>query len=55
VIGSFQCSDTEKLANGFRVRRFVNFERVAQRKLAMIESAANLEDLKVPPGIGSKS
>jgi toxin HigB-1 len=50
VIGSFKCSDTERLANGVRVRRFVNFERVAQRKLEMIDSAANLEDLRIPPG-----
>jgi proteic killer suppression protein len=50
VIGSFKCSDTERPANGFRVRRFVNFERVAQRKLEMIDGAANLEDLRIPPG-----
>jgi proteic killer suppression protein len=50
VIGSFKCSDTERLASGFRVRRFVNFERVAQRKLEMIHNAANLEDLRIPPG-----
>jgi proteic killer suppression protein len=50
VIGSFKCSDTERLGSGFRVRRFVNFERVAQRKLEMIHNAANLEDLRIPPG-----
>jgi proteic killer suppression protein len=50
VIGSFKCSDTERLASGFRVRRFISFERVAQRKLEMIDTAANLEDLRIPPG-----
>jgi proteic killer suppression protein len=28
----------------------VNFERVALRKLAMLDAAAVLEDLRVPPG-----
>jgi proteic killer suppression protein len=49
VITSFRCRDTERLASGYRVRRFVNIERVAQRKLEMIENAINLEDLRIPP------
>jgi proteic killer suppression protein len=48
VIKSFRCKDTEKLAARDRVRRFVNIERVAQRKLEMLGAATNLEDLKVP-------
>jgi proteic killer suppression protein len=32
------------------VRRFVSFERVAQRKLAQLEAAATLDFLRVPPG-----
>jgi proteic killer suppression protein len=47
---SFSCRDTERLAHRHRVGRFVNIERVALRKLAMIEAAARLEDLRVPPG-----
>lgn len=49
VIRSFRCRDTEKLASEIRVRRFVHIERVAQRKLEMLDAAANLEDLRVPP------
>jgi proteic killer suppression protein len=50
MIRSFACRDTERLAARTRVRRFVNFERVALRKLAMLDAAAVLEDLRVPPG-----
>ena len=50
MIISFKCRDTEGLANGRRVKRFVNFERVVQRKLRQLQVANQLEDLKVPPG-----
>ncbi|MCH8552806.1 MAG: type II toxin-antitoxin system RelE/ParE family toxin [Natronospirillum sp.] len=50
MIISFKCKDTEKLANGRRVRRFVNFERVALRKIRQLQVASTLDDLKVPPG-----
>ena len=50
MIRSFRCKDTERLANRYRVRRFLNFERVAQRKLAQLEAAATLDFLRVPPG-----
>ncbi|MDY6816030.1 MAG: type II toxin-antitoxin system RelE/ParE family toxin [Pseudomonadota bacterium] len=50
MIISFKCKDTEKLASGRRVRRFVNFERVALRKIRQLQSAGQLDDLKVPPG-----
>ena len=50
MIISFKCRDTEKLAKGRRVKRFVNFERVALRKLRQLQLANQLEDLKVPPG-----
>lgn len=50
MIISFKCRDTEKLANGRRVKRVVNFERVALRKLRQLQVATQLDDLKVPPG-----
>ena len=50
AIKSFTCSDTESLFKGTRVKRFVNIEAVAMRKLAMLNRAGKLEDLRVPPG-----
>lgn len=50
MIESFQCTDTEALSRGDRVRRFVNFATVAQRKLRQLQIAGCLNDLRVPPG-----
>ncbi len=50
VIISFRCADTEALASGRRVRRFVNIENVARRKLRQLQIAGRLEDHRVPPG-----
>ena len=50
MITSFKCKDTEKLAGGMRVRRFINFERIALRKIRQLQAANRLDDLKVPPG-----
>ena len=50
MIRSFSDRETERLARGERVRRFVNFERVALRKLAMLDAAHVLDDLRAPPG-----
>lgn len=49
MIRSFRCAETAALSNGIRVRRFVNIEVVARRKLRQLEIAARLEDLRVPP------
>ena len=49
MIGSFRCRDAERLANGYRVRRFMNFERVARRKLEILDSAETLADVRIPP------
>ena len=38
------------LARDQPVRRFKAIERVARRKLEMLEAAERLEDLKIPPG-----
>ena len=50
MIASFKDADTERLARGVRVKRFVNIEAVARRKLRQCEIAAVLDDLRVPPG-----
>lgn len=50
MIKSFKCSNTEALARGEGVKRFVNISKVARRKLRQLEIAGRLEDLKVPPG-----
>ena len=49
AIKSFKCSETEALYEGERVQQFVNIEAVALRKLAMLNRAATLDDLRVPP------
>lgn len=49
-IRSFRCEATEALFRGERVRRFVQIEAVAMRKLAMLNRVGRLEDLRVPPG-----
>ena len=50
MIRSFRCAETESLSEGIRLRRFVNIEAVARRKLRQLEIASRLEDLRVPPG-----
>ena len=50
MIISFKCKDTEQLASGRHVRRFVNFERGALRKIRQLQSAGQADDLKVPSG-----
>lgn len=50
MIVSYRCSDTEALADGRRVKRFSNIERVARRKLRQLQIAGRLDDLRVPPG-----
>ena len=50
MIRSFKCPDTAGLAKGNRVKRFVNIETIARRKLRQLEIAANIDDLRIPPG-----
>jgi proteic killer suppression protein len=49
MITDFLCADTQALFDGVRVARFVNIEGVTMRKLAMLNRAAQLSDLRIPP------
>ena len=50
MIASYRDKDTEKVANGIRVKQFEAIALVAQRRLNALESATQLDDLLVPPG-----
>ena len=50
MIRSFRNKETEQFANGKSVRKFRAFERVAYRKIKYLMAAAQLEDLRIPPG-----
>ena len=50
MIKTFKCADTEALAKGSPVRRFVHIATVARRKLRQLEIAGQLNDLRIPPG-----
>jgi len=49
MIKSFKGADTETLFRLGRVRRFVNIERVALRKLKQLDLARRIEDMRAPP------
>ncbi len=50
MIRDFADKNTEKLFNRQRVRKYVNIERVALRKLVMLHSANVIDDLRTAPG-----
>ena len=51
MIQSFADSETEKLYRGLASRRLPqNLQSVMHRKLVMLNAAAKLADLRVPPG-----
>jgi toxin HigB-1 len=51
VLQSFADPDTEKVWRRERVTKFhPELQRIAQRKLFLLNAAASLADLRVPPG-----
>jgi proteic killer suppression protein len=50
MIRSFADRDTDDLFNDRPVRRLGAIERVARRKLQLLDTAGRLDDLRVPPG-----
>ncbi|MFQ5778780.1 MAG: type II toxin-antitoxin system RelE/ParE family toxin [Terriglobia bacterium] len=50
MIRSFRGQETERLYRRERSKRFRAIERVARRKLAMLNAAVQLRDLASPPG-----
>ena len=50
MIRSFKCKETEKIFNqAFSKKIPTNIQKVALRKLMMIDAAEKLTDLKIPP------
>ena len=50
MIKSFRCRDAECLFNDTATKRFRAIERVARRKLDMLNAASRLDDLRALPG-----
>jgi proteic killer suppression protein len=49
MIESFRCKETRRLWETGKSRRFASIANVAIRKLAMLDAADRLDDLRVPP------
>ena len=50
MIRSFRDKKTEGFFSGEMVKEFSNFRKVAERKLTMLDNAADIKDLRSPPG-----
>ena len=50
MIKSFRNRDTERLFNRLSTRRWRDIARAARRRLEMLEAAASLGELVIPPG-----
>lgn len=50
MIRSFHCKETEAIYHGERSRKLPgDIQKVARRKLRMLNNACSLQDLRVPP------
>ncbi|HEX9877998.1 MAG TPA: type II toxin-antitoxin system RelE/ParE family toxin [Gammaproteobacteria bacterium] len=51
MIKTFKCQDTERLANDERTGAFsAGVVKAGRRKLALLDTATSLDDLRSPPG-----
>ena len=51
MIRTFKCKETQQIFNRQRSGKFPhNIQRVALRKLRMLNRATTLQDLRIPPG-----
>jgi len=49
MIKGFRCRETQKVFERRTSRRFGSIQRVALRKLLMLDAAEALQDLRIPP------
>jgi proteic killer suppression protein len=49
MIKGFRCKETEKVFQRQRSRKFGGFQRLAQKKLLMLDAAESPGDLRIPP------
>ncbi len=49
MIKGFRCRETQKVFERRNSRKFAAIQRVALRKLLMLDAAESLQDLRVPP------
>lgn len=49
MITGFRCRETERVFLRLRSRRFAAIQRIALRKLLVLDAAVSLDDLRVPP------
>ncbi|QXI37413.1 type II toxin-antitoxin system RelE/ParE family toxin [Pseudomonas xantholysinigenes] len=50
MIRSFRCAETQTLFTTGKTRRWSQIKSIAERKLAMLDAAKALRDLRSPPG-----
>jgi toxin HigB-1 len=51
MITDFKSDGTELIFNGFRSRQYSpDIQKVALRKLLLIDAATSVKDLRIPPG-----
>ena len=49
MIKGFRCKETEKVFQRRHTKKFSAIQRIALRKLLILDAAGSLDDLRVPP------